>query len=152
MTRTDDTYVGPAIDDADLLAMLPEPLSSRLSQVNGFIRYGGGLHLRGACTTPAWHALRWAWFGSRAFHQLYWDVEPTDIPFAEDCMGDQFLLRHDVVLRLSAETGVLEGLEIGLAEFFSKAEESPLEFLQMHPLVQFQSEGGLTCPPSLLHL
>jgi hypothetical protein len=150
MMQTGETYVGPPIDDAEQLAVLPEPLASVLRQVNGFVRYQGGLHVRGACIAPAWHALRVASIGPRAFHELYWDVRPSDIPFAEDCMGDQFLLRDDVVLRLSAETGGLESLAMGVVEFFSKAEDDPLEFLQMHPLMQFQAEGGRLAPGELL--
>jgi hypothetical protein len=65
-------------------------------------------------------------------------------------MGDQFLLRDGIVLRLSAETGSLESLAIGVADFFTKAHEAPLEFLQMHPLLQYESEGGRLAPGELL--
>ena len=148
--QTGETYVGPPIDDSEQLARLPEPLASTLRQSNGFIRFRGGLHVRGACMSPSWHSLRVASLGPLAFHELYLEVRPTDVPFAEDCMGDQFLLRGDVVLRLSAEIGSLEGLGVGVTEFFARAEEDPLEFLQMHPLLQFESEGGHLAPGELL--
>src|SRR5262249_38743554 len=99
------TYSGPPPDDGDLLTRLPAELSSLLRQPNGYIQFYGGLHVRGLCREPAWHSLRDAWDGEHAFHRLYPEVQPEDIPFAEDCLGDQFLLRDGLVWRLMAETG-----------------------------------------------
>jgi hypothetical protein len=68
-----------------------------------------------------------------AFHRLYACVKPTDIPFAQDCVGDQFLLRNGHVLRLLSETGETEGAAIDLAEFFEHIEENAEEFLNFSP-------------------
>ncbi len=136
------TYQGPSIDDAGLLAELPTSLQSLLRSLNGFVQFGGGLHLRGACLTPDWHALRPVWHGSRAFHVLYGNVQADWVPFAEDCVGDQFFLSNGQVLRLSAETGEVEPLRLKLSEFLHAANAEPVEFLSMEPLLSFQRDTG----------
>lgn len=143
-------FNGPAIDDRELLGKLPKELAKLLEQINGFIQYHGGFHVRGACLAPAWHSLRDAWIGKNAFHLLYPDVTPEDIPFAEDCMGDQFLLRDGTVWHLLAETGELESLEASFTEFMQNVEDDPGEHLGLHPLLQFQREGGHLQPGQLL--
>ena len=144
------TYASRQIDDPELLKTLPEYLVAMLRETNGFIHFDGGLHLRGACLSPAWHSIRAASEGALSFHTLYQDVQPEDIPFAEDCMGDQFLLRRGSVHRLASETGGVEDLAMTLPAFFRRAEADPVEFLQMHPLLQFQAEGGRLTPGQLL--
>jgi hypothetical protein len=71
--------------------------------------------------------------GERAIHALYEDVASDDIPFAQDCVGDQFLLRDGHVLRLLAETGEIEGAAIDLRDFFGQIERDPVEFLSSAP-------------------
>jgi hypothetical protein len=77
-------------------------------------------------------------------------VQASDIPFGEDCMGDQFLLREAMVVRLLAETGDIEPVHVDLPEFLKRAETEPLEFLQMHPLLQYKRDGGALAPGQLL--
>jgi hypothetical protein len=72
------------------------------------------------------------------------------VPFAEDCLGDQFLLREGRVWRLAAETGEVESLEVGLGGFFEAVQADPVEYLSLHPLLQFQREGGRLEPGQLL--
>ncbi len=144
------TYTGPAIDDPEILAKLPTPVASLLEQTNGFIQYHGGLHVRGACLAPKWHSLRDAWIGENAFHRLYPEVDLDDIPFAEDCLGDQFLLREGEVWRLFCETGEMESLEIGFKKFMKEAADDPVEILGFEPLLKFQKEGGKLEPGQLL--
>jgi hypothetical protein len=144
------SYVGPPIDDQETLERLPADLKALLNQANGFIQFRGGLHVRGACRAPAWHSLREAWEGEDAFHSLYPDVNAGDVPFAEDCLGDQFLLRDEQVWKLSAETGEMGSLELSLREFFAAAQNDPVEFLSLHPLLQFENEGGKLEPGQLL--
>jgi hypothetical protein len=144
------TFTGPAMDDLDTLAKLPNALASLLQQSNGFVQFHGGLHVRGACLAPAWHSLRDAWLGDDAFQRLYPDVSPNDIPFAEDCMGDQFLLREGMVWRLYGETGELEPLDVTVKEFLDNVQEDPGEHLGLHPLLQFQRDGGNLQPGQLL--
>ena len=144
------TWIGPNVDDRDILTRLPDSLADLIRKLNGFIQYHGGLHVRGACRNPAWHSLRSALEGDDAFCNLYPDVTPDDIPFAEDCMGDQFILRNDTVWQLSCETGELVSLDVDLATFLIAIEEDPVEALSMHPLMQFESEGSELKPGQLL--
>ena len=146
------TYSGPPIDDERLLARLPANLADLLRQMNGFIQFHGGLHLRGACLQPAWHSLRDAWAGGSAFHRLYPNVRRRDVPFVEDCMGDQFLLRSGRVYKLAAETGGVEPLNVGLGGFFEAVAKDPVEFLALHPLLKFQQDGGRLEPGQLLNV
>lgn len=142
MHLTHVTYAGPPIDDVEILTRLPKGLAGLLQQLNGFIQFHGGLHVRGACLAPAWHSLRDAWLGENAFHRLYPEVEPADIPFAQDCLGDQFLLREQQVWRLLGETGELEALAVSFREFLEQAQADPVEYLSLAPLLKFQEDGG----------
>src|SRR5688500_8926701 len=114
------TWRGESIDDVELLRELPPSLVRILSDANGLILHEGALHMRGASLAPEWHSLRAAWRGPSAFHTLYESVLPTDIPFAQDQLGDQFLLRDGRVLRLSAETGEVDALADSLEDFLSR--------------------------------
>src|SRR5258708_35360566 len=87
------TFRGPSIDDPDILEHIPNELAELLRQINGFIHSRGGLHVRGACHNPSWHSLRSIWHGDHALHRGYQTVRESDIPFAQDCFGDQFLMR-----------------------------------------------------------
>src|SRR5436190_11238258 len=120
------TWTGPPADDKELLDQLPPDLAGLLKQLDGFVQFSGGLHVRGACRTPAWHSLRDAWRGEHAYHRLYPDVRPDDVPFAQDCLGDQFLLRDGRVWRLAAETGGTRSLGISLAGFLEAAQADPV--------------------------
>jgi hypothetical protein len=112
------TWKGESIDDVEILRELPPELFRILSQVNGFILHEGALHVRGASSDPEWHSLRVAWQGPKSFAALYPDVRKTDIPFAQDMVGDQFLLRDGAVVRLAAETGEIEPMCDSLQKFF----------------------------------
>jgi len=140
----------PPIDDPGLLPLLPGELSSVLAAENGFIRFGGGLHVRGACLTPDWHSLRHSWTGAGAFSRLYPVLAPSDVPFGQDCMGDQFILRGATVHRLSAEDGSLESLGISLNQFFRACAANPTEFLSAQPLLQLEAEGSSLSPGELI--
>lgn len=116
------TYVGLEVDDSEILSAVPPALGAVLQQANGLIAYDGGLHIRGACREPDWHALRHAWHGPLALHELYPAVHEDDVPFAEDAVGDQWLLRAGEVWRLDAETGELTPLQQTLGAFLAAAE------------------------------
>ncbi len=136
------TFQGPPIDDVATLQRLPREHRSLLEQINGFMLYGGALHVRGACTRPDWHALATVWSGEHALHRLYPAVAGTDVPFGQDCVGDQLLLREGEVYRLLAETGEIEPLGHSLFSFLEAVENDAVEVLQMHPLLQFYDDGG----------
>jgi hypothetical protein len=142
------TWKGESIEDVEILRELPSCLISILSDTNGFILHEGAVHVRGACLTPEWHSLRAAWQGPKAFHSLYDDVRPSDIPFAQDQVGDQFLIRDGSVLRLSAETGEIERLADSIQDFFSRASSNIEGFLNVGLGYKMQP-GQLFCafPP-----
>jgi hypothetical protein len=131
MDIPDITWRGESVEDVEVLRELPTDLVHILSDMNGFILHEGALHVRGACLAPEWHSLRAAWHGPKAFHTLYDNVRPSDIPFAQDQVGDQFLIREGVVLRLSAETGEIGPLADSLQDFFSRVSSDIESFLNV---------------------
>ncbi len=139
----------PALPEA--LSTLPVSLARVLRQVNGFIAFHGGLHLRGAVAVPEWHSLERAWTGEHSLSALYPGVSASDVPFAQDALGNQFLLRKGKVFRLDAETGEVRPMEIELPGFLAEAQRSPVEYLKMQPLLHYQhQEGGILEPGHLL--
>lgn len=141
-----EVYVGPPIDDLDILARLPSAISAALETMNGFVSGDSSLHVRGACHEPLWHSLRYAWDGPQSLHELYPSVEATDIPIAEDCFGDQYLLRDSRVLHLTGESGDVEVLRVGWEEFIARAKANAVDFLGVHELRRFHREGGTLAP------
>jgi hypothetical protein len=135
-------YAGPPVDDPEILDLLPSPYRSLLAHANGYVAYHGGLHVRGACMEPRWHSLREAWFGQEAIHRLYPAVQESDIPFAEDALGDQFLLRDEVVY--------IESLDAGLYDFDQAVRSDPVDYLGLAPLENFRAQGGALAPGQLL--
>ena len=88
-------YTGGELTDLVTFAKLPTYLQAFLREQNGVVAYFGGLHLRGCVTAPGWHSLAGVWQGERALWRTYAAVQKADIPFAQDCVGNQFLLRGD---------------------------------------------------------
>lgn len=156
------TWRGGPIDDTELLRELPPELGTLLNELNGCILQEGALHIRGASRTPEWHSLREVWKGPNALHNFYDALEPGDIPFAQDQLGDQFVLRDGSVFILSAETGELEPFTEDLDEFLEGVSDDIEEFLNVgldHPLEPGEllmanppfcfeeSEGGVDLKP-----
>lgn len=136
------SYQGPPLDDTEILGRVPDSLVALLTSLNGFIQFGGGLHVRGACSSPEWHSLRRAWQGPTSINALFPAVDRNWVPFAEDCVGDQYLLRDKEVLRLSAETGDVDEMGLSLGGFLRSSNADPIDFLAMEPLLQFQENHG----------
>lgn len=143
-------YVGPPIDDAEILKRLPAAYRDLLGRANGYVAYHGGLHVRGACRAPAWHSLRAAWEGEGALYRLFPAVVPADVPFGEDALGDQLLLRGGEVHRLATEVGDVEALGVDLAGFDAAVRADPVGYLGLQPLEAFRAGGGALAPGELL--
>jgi hypothetical protein len=77
-------------------------------------------------------------------------VRASDIPLAQDCFGDQYLLREGYVVRLYGETGEIKELRMGWNEFSGHIDAGPLEFLELQHLHRFKGEGGILLPGQLL--
>lgn len=150
MTLTDVTFQGPPIRAEDLPSNLPKGYGFLLTQINGFVAFDGGLHIRGLGPEPAWHSLEAAWHGPQALHALFPALQPTDVPFGQDCLGDQFVLRGGLVFRLCGESGELEPMHVAWSEFLHRVEQDAPGFLDLAPLQQFVREGGRLAPGQLL--
>jgi len=146
----EEIFVGPPIDDSDILSLLPRDIAESMRIKNGYIAADGAFHVRGACTSPLWHSIRHAWEGSQALHQLYPSVMPTDIPLAQDCFGDQYLLRDESVAHLSGETGEVELAGLSWFDFIERVEADPIEFLRVQQFQRFRHEGNTLLPGQLL--
>jgi hypothetical protein len=144
------TFQGPELTNAPILSELSIEYFELLRERNGFIAFEGGFHLRGVCDVPVWHSLAEAWRGENSLHRLFPSVRETDVPFGEDCMGDQFLLRESEIYRLSGESGDAESLKCSWRQFFERLTADSFELLRLHPLVQFQRDGGRLEPGQLL--
>jgi hypothetical protein len=147
------SYVGPSFDDQSAIVdLLPPELIDLLKRTNGFIRYSGGLHVRGVCNSPEWHSLEAVIDGALALSKAYPAVEHTDIPFAQDCVGDQFVLRRNKVCKLFSETGEIENYDMDLSQFLEDAASNPVEFLGLEPLLGLEQDGGSLQPGQLIHV
>jgi hypothetical protein len=151
MTLRGVTYQGPALENPDKLANLPSDLIEILWQVNGFIAYAGGLHVRGLVDDPSWHSLHRYWSGEMALHEIYRGIQRYDIPFGQDFLGNQFVLRDRQVFRLRADTGEVVPLSLDLPHFLDACREDPIEFLGLHLLAEFHREQGKLEPGNLVH-
>lgn len=150
MELRDIAYQGPEIGDQTLLDQLPTEYKNLLQQVNGFVQFGNGLHIRGICCDPDWHSLATVWNGNLALYKLYPILTAKDIPFGQNVFGDQYILRNGFVYKLLGETGELEAMDCGLLDFLGLAQNNPVEYLELHPLVQFYNNGGVLEPGQLL--
>ena len=145
-------YTGGELTDLVTFARLPSYLQAFLREQNGVVAYFGGLHIRGCVAAPSWHSLASVWQGERALWRTYAEVQKADIPFAQDCAGNQFLLRGDAVLWLDTETGERADPELDPPPVLFGAEKFPLDALGMEPLRAFQLAGGTLQPGQLLSL
>ena len=138
----DITYTGEKIDDFEMLERLPTELKDFYLQINGLIAFSGGFHFRGCVKEPAWHSLSEFWVGAHKLTDQFKSLEPTDIPFGQDCFGDQYLLRNKQVILLSSETDEIEHLEIEFSEFLEELQEDPYEFLNIDNVESFELAPG----------
>ncbi len=146
------TYTGETEASFDGLGfVIPEELKSLLDQINGFIQYHGGLHIRGICENPEWHSLQEVMNGKFALHKSYANIKETDLFFAQDCMADQFFIREDCIYKLYSESGEIEFKGNNFSEFMNKSIENPIDYLEMQPLLQFQTDGNNLIPGKVLH-
>jgi len=151
MTLQGVTFQGPPLKDPDPLQGLPDELFEILWQLNGFVAYAGGLHVRGMVDDPDWHSFERYRSGDMALHKLFAAVEESDVPFAQDFLGNQFFLRFDEVWRLRADTGEAKGLGLDLADFLEACKKDPIAFLQLELLAEYHQLHGMLQPGELVH-
>lgn len=144
------SWVAPPIDDPEILEHLAGPLRALVELRNGFVLDRGALHVRGACRQPAWHSLRWAWQAVAQRAEREPALGRGDVPFAEDALGRQYLLRDHDVLRFAPEHGVVSALGVSLGGFLRDAERSPVELLDLVEWEAFEADGGVLRPGEIL--
>src|SRR5690606_30293950 len=127
-------YKGPDLANPSVLQGLPVEMFEVLWQVNGFVAYAGGLHVRGFGDVPEWHSISRYHSGEMALVNLYPQVKKYDFPFGQDFLGNQFLLRDSEVFKLRADTGEVSSLRVDLAEFFEAAKKDPVSYLSLELL------------------
>ena len=146
------TYRGEAEIDEELSMRIPEYLLDFYRKSNGIIAYNGGLQIRACTQEDHWSSLGRYWTGDKALSSRYSNLLATDIPFGQDCVGDQFFLREDVVWLLSAETGDIVDMEASFFDFLENCIEDPVEYLAMEPLVHHLDMEGSLAPGMLVHV
>lgn len=144
------TYINHEIQDTELFDELPADLKAFYTDINGLVAYNGGFQMRGCGTGPSWNSLEDAWKGDQAFYHTYKNLRSTDIPFAQDCLGDQFIYRSGSIWHLLTETGELDDLELDFDEFIDEVIEDPVDFLALYPLIEFIESGNELKPGELL--
>lgn len=133
----DITYLGSEIDDLDTYNLLPDYLKDFYLNNNGLIAYNGGLHIRGCANFPEWHSLKEYWFGKMKLSHLFSTININDIPFAQDCFGDQYIIRNNKLGRVLAEIDEFQDLKIVFCEFLHQVTSNVYEFLAIENISQF---------------
>ena len=72
--------------------------------------YNGGLQIRSHEAEDNFYNIDTFVNGEFSLHKLYPDIKVTDIPIAQDCFGDQLLIRDEKVIKLYAESGEIEDI------------------------------------------
>lgn len=95
------------------------------------ILFNGGLQIRSEGAPERLSNVSTFIDGDLSLSKLYPLVLPDDYPIAQDCFGDQFLIRNDSVIKLLAETGDIEEYNCTWKEFLSWAKEDPIDRLDL---------------------
>lgn len=95
------------------------------------ILYNGGLQIRSKGAPEQLLDIDVFLSGELSLSKLYPTVLPDDYPIAQDCFGDQFLIRSGLVIKLSAETGDIEEYNCTWEQFIHWVREEPLERLDL---------------------
>lgn len=135
-------YRGQGIDDLDTFDILPDYLKDFYVVSNGVVALNGGLHIRGCVKAPQWHSLGEYWFGDMKLSGLFSSLDINDIPFAQDCFGDQYIIRGNNMWRLSAEYDEIKDLEIDFSDFLKQVHDNPFEFLNIENIGYLNLKPG----------
>ena len=89
--------------------------------------------------------------GKHSLADRYSKVKDADVPFAENCLGDPFLLREGKVVQLIAEAGEVELVDTTLVGFLRRcARRDPEIWLGARYLRQFVADGEQLDPDRAL--
>ncbi|MBG0757341.1 hypothetical protein [Vibrio cidicii] len=95
------------------------------------ILYSGGLQIRSNHSQERLLNVNTFLDGELAFHNLYREVKASDFPIAQDCFGDQFFIRDNLVVKLNAETGDIDEFGCTWEQFLAWVDEDPIERLSI---------------------
>ncbi|EGR0148808.1 MULTISPECIES: hypothetical protein [Vibrio] len=95
------------------------------------ILYSGGLQIRSKDAQERLLNVDTFLDGELAFHNLYREVKASDFPIAQDCFGDQFFIRDNLVVKLNAETGEIDEFGCTWEQFLAWVDENPIERLSI---------------------
>jgi hypothetical protein len=95
------------------------------------ILYNGGLQIRSEGAEDKLLDVNTFLAGDLSLSKLYPSVLPSDYPIAQDCFGDQFLIRNESVIKLMAETGDIEEYNCTWEEFILWVGEDPYDRLDL---------------------
>ena len=68
---------------------------------------------------------------------LFSTININDIPFAQDCFGDQYIIRNNKLGRVLAEIDEFQDLKIDFYEFLHQVTSNVYEFLAIENISQF---------------
>jgi hypothetical protein len=125
------TWEAGGSTDMVLLGFLPEELGEIIEPTGGFILHNGAIHFRGCTFEPGWNSLRPIYHGNHSLKTLYPAVDVDDVPFAQDQLGDQYLLRGVEVMHLDAETGEVKRFARCLTEFMDGIQADIEDYLNV---------------------
>jgi hypothetical protein len=140
------------ISDTDTFDKLPLELQAFFKEYNGLIAFEGGFIIRACVKEPAWLSVQAAYTGGQALARQYTYVQESDIPFALDCFGDQYLWRKGAIVKLNAEYGEVEELAESLAAFMAEVENDPVEYLALESFRSYLAKGNTFTPGQLINV
>lgn len=111
---------------------IPLELATYLESGQPLWLYHGNLQIRSLSAEPKWNNLHRYWSGERAFHRAYNSLSESDIPFAQDCFGDQFFLRMGQVFKLLCETDDIVATGLDFPNWLTWVGEDPEERLNLN--------------------
>jgi hypothetical protein len=147
-----EIYSNNIIDDQDTFKSLLKEHQKLLQKMNGWIEYGGGLHVFGSCKKPLWHSLKEFWQGEFALKNNYENIHPTDIPFGQDYLGDIFFIRDSRLHILRLETGECEDMNCKIIDFLDAIKKDPFSILGLSFLEQYENNNPPLLPGQLISI
>jgi hypothetical protein len=136
------SFSGPEIDDFETFNLLPQYLRDFFLKINGFIIRTGVLHIRGCVKEPKWHSLKEIWYGECKLSNLYQSIKINDIPIGQDCLGNQFFLRKNIIHLLNSEFDEVDNLKIDFRQFIEEMNDLTDEELDVKKMQNIILEPG----------
>ena len=135
-------FSGPEIDDFETFDRLPQYLKDFFLKKNGFTIRTGLFHIRGCVLEPKWHSLKEIWYGESKLSNLYQSINKNDIPIGQDCLGNQFFLRNNIIHLLNSEIDEVDNLKIDFRQFIQEINELTDEDIDVKKMQNIELAPG----------